>query len=65
MGKYSKVAKSKFEMVVQNCNYIFQIQYVIAFKLPARPIMDQTLKKQMTHTMMLAGDFRTASRKFP
>ena len=27
--------------------------------------MDQTLKKQMTHTIMLAGDFRTASRKFP
>ena len=33
--------------------------------LPARPMMDQTLKKQMTHTIMLAGDFLTASRKFP
>ena len=27
--------------------------------------MDQTLKKQMTQTMMLAGDFRTASKKLP
>ena len=25
--------------------------------------MDQTLKKQMTQTMMLAGDFLTASKK--
>ena len=31
--------------------------------LPARPSMDQTLKKQMTQTMMLAGDFLTASKK--
>ena len=31
---------------------------------PARPSMDQTLKKQMTQTMMLAGDFLTASKKW-
>ena len=31
---------------------------------PARPMIDQTLKKQMTQTMMLAGECLTASRKF-
>ena len=31
---------------------------------PARPMIDQTLKKQMTQTMILAGECLTASRKF-
>ena len=32
--------------------------------LPARPTIDQILKKQITQTIMLAGDCRTASRNW-
>ena len=32
--------------------------------LPARPTIDQILKKQITQTIMLAGDCLTASRNW-
>ena len=39
---------------------LLEVRYVWK---PARPMTDQTLKKQMTQTMMLAGECLTASRK--
>ena len=40
---------------------LLEVRYVWK---PARPMTDQTLKKQMTQTMILAGDFLTASKKW-
>ena len=69
-GHYEKVFKlceiKVFPFANERCIKINAIHKISHFLLlPASPMMDQTLKKQMTHTIMLAGDFRTASRKFP